>query len=40
MLKKTVAAKHHPIFTSEDGKLPGSYHTHREILFVGATEKL
>ena len=25
MLKKTVAAEHHPTFTNQDGKLPESY---------------
>ena len=40
MLKKTFAAEHHLTFTKEDGKLPGSYLTYREIPLVGAAGKL
>ena len=40
MLKKTFAAEHHITFIKEDGKLPGSYLTYREIPLVGANGKL
>ena len=40
MLKKTFVAEHHLTFTKEDGKLPGSSLTYREIPLVGATGKL